>query len=181
MIYLVVGISGVGKSTVINRAMPQLNLKVVNWGDIMLEIAKKEYNISSRDKMKFLSQEDTRKLQMKTVEMIKAINGDVLVDTHLAIESPTGFLQGIPSWVARELKPVKLILIEAPPEDISKRRKKDTSKRQRFAESVDDISRHLDMDRGIAAAISYDLGIPIKIVTNINLDDAVSEFLEAFD
>ncbi len=181
MIYLVVGISGVGKTTVLNKAREKLpNVKVVNWGTLMLEIAKEDYGVESRDKLKFLTPEETRELQKKVIQKVKDM-GDVIVDTHLGIESPRGFIQGIPSWVARELKPDRLIVVEAPPEEIARRRAKDKGKRERMEESVESIRMHLDFDRAIAASIGYELGIPVKIVVNIDLDKAVEDFLKAFD
>ena len=66
---VIVGIPGVGKSTVVAKVVELLgekglSTKVVNYGSVMMQQATKLYNVSSRDEMRKLSVETQRNLQV---------------------------------------------------------------------------------------------------------------------
>lgn len=176
MIYLITGISGVGKSTVINNCNAEF--VHVNFGDVVLEIAKERKLAETRDELKNIGPETTRKLQEEAVKRIKTISGKVLLDTHLTIESPYGFYPGIPLWMAKELNFKSIIIIEAPPEEILKRRKKDERIRARKKSGLREIELQMQLDRSFAMALSVLTGVPVKIVENVDLEKASQELSE---
>ncbi len=181
-VLLVLGISGVGKSTVIREAIERLpeELPWYNFGDLMLEILRKEGKEIDRDKMKEMPVDEIKRLQDLVAEKLEKMPGAVIVDTHLALESPYGFVPGI-TWEFLERVPIKHItIIEAPANEILARRRKDEGKRKRFPETERDIETQLAMDRAMAGTISIRLGIPVKIVENLDLEKAVEELAETW-
>ncbi|MCD6414803.1 MAG: adenylate kinase [Candidatus Diapherotrites archaeon] len=176
MIYLMTGISGVGKSTVIHNC--NVDLTHVNFGDIILEIAREQKLAESRDELKNIDAEKTREMQEEAVRRIKNISGKVLLDTHLTIESPYGFYPGIPLWMAKELNFKSIIIIEAPPEEVLKRRKKDEGLRARKKSDLREIELQMQLDRSFAMALSALTGVAVKIIENVDLEKASSELGE---
>jgi len=91
-INIVVGLSGVGKSTVLEEAMllSDKEYELVNYGDKMMETAK-EHGVN-RDEMKELDVETYKGIQDEAAEKIfeLAKDQDVIVDTHSAIKTPHG-------------------------------------------------------------------------------------------
>src|SRR3954464_3011656 len=84
---IIVGIPGVGKTTLITRASEMLNQKrkttIVVFGTIMLEEAKK-MGIKNRDELRRMTVEDQRHLQDLAAQRITEIKDDiVMIDTHV--------------------------------------------------------------------------------------------------
>ncbi len=181
-VLLVLGISGVGKSTVIEKALEKLPEKPAwyNFGDLMLEILKSEGKSIDRDKMKELPISEIKRLQKLVAEKLNKMPGIVIVDTHLALESPYGFIPGITREFLEDTHIRHITIIEAPPEEILKRRMKDEEKRERFPQTEEDIGTQLMMDRSMAGSISIQLGIPVKIIQNIKLEKASDELADTW-
>ncbi|MCD4739690.1 adenylate kinase [archaeon] len=178
MIYLLTGISGVGKTTVIKNCKAEFTH--INFGDMVLGIAKEMELAENRDDLKSIDAETTRKIQRKVVARLKQMPGKVLLDTHLTIESHYGFFPGIPHWMAEELNFKNIILIEAPIEEVQKRRNKDTSIRTREQNTLEEIKTQRDMDRGAAITLSVMTGPPVKIIENVSVEKASNELAELF-
>ncbi|HEY7508477.1 MAG TPA: AAA family ATPase, partial [Nitrososphaera sp.] len=86
---IIVGIPGVGKTTVITRAAELLSKKrkatVVTYGTLMFEEAKK-IGVKSRDDMRKLPVAKQKKLQETAARRIARMRDSVvIVDTHLFI------------------------------------------------------------------------------------------------
>ena len=109
-VVIVTGVPGVGKSTVM-AAAEEYGYKIVNFGTIMFEEAQKE-GVANRDDMRKLAVEDQQRLQKQAGEKISQM-GDVVVDTHASILTPSGYMPGLPEWTARALNPDVIVLVEA--------------------------------------------------------------------
>ena len=99
-VVIVTGVPGVGKSTVM-AAAEEYGYKIVNFGTTMFEEAQKE-GVNDRDDMRKLAIEDQQRLQKQAGEKISQM-GDVVVDTHASILTPSGYMPGLPEWTARAL------------------------------------------------------------------------------
>lgn len=172
-IYLVTGISGAGKTTVINHA--RKNFKHVIFGDIMLNIAKRKRLVQDRDQIKYLDNKTAISLQKTTVREISRMKGKILIDTHLAMETPYGYIPGIPFWMLKELNVQGIILIEAPSKEILKRRAKDKTIRKREKDTLEKLNQQRDMDRIAGMALSILSSAPLKIIENIDYNKAAQE------
>jgi adenylate kinase len=177
-VVVVAGIPGSGSTTVLEHALKETDYVHVNYGDVMMEIAQEMKLVEDRDSMRKLPPETQKKVQKKAAKTIRerAENANTIVDTHCTINTPAGFLPGLPHWVLEELQPDMFILIEADGDEILMRRISDTT-RTRDMERLRDIDLHQEMNRATAMAYAVYTGATVKIIENHNdrLDEPVNE------
>ncbi len=166
---IIVGIPGVGKTTLITRAAEMLNQKrkttVVIFGTIMFEEAKK-MGLKSRDEMRRMSVEDQRRLQDLAAQRITEMKDDiVMIDTHLFINTDEGYYPGLPMRLLSIMKPTNMVMVAADPREIAERRKSDQT-RQRDIASAENIQKELDISRVMVASCSILTGAPFAIIMN---------------
>jgi adenylate kinase len=168
---IIVGISGVGKTTVITRAAELLNKKrktttVVVFGTVMFEEAKKRLGLKSRDDMRRMPVEDQRRLQEMAAQRIAEMKDDiVLVDTHLFINTGEGYYPGLPMSLLNIMKPTNIVMVAADPGEIAERRKTDQT-RQRDIATAENIQKELDISQVMVASCSILTGAPFAIIMN---------------
>jgi len=170
---IVTGVPGVGKTTVLTSAIAickerGVDVMHVNYGDVMFEEATAKGLVKGRDEMRRLPIKEQVALQLSAAKKIRSIaeKSNVILDTHMFIRTPDGYMPGIPSWVAESLLPDSIVLLEADPESISKRRMKDVGIRTREDDEPYRIDEHQLMGRGGAAAISVLTGCTVAIADN---------------
>jgi adenylate kinase len=173
---IIVGIPGVGKTTVITRAAEMLNEKrkttVVVFGTVMFEEAKK-MGLKSRDEMRRMPVEDQRRLQETAAQRIAEMRDDiVLIDTHLFINTGEGYYPGLPMRLLNIMKPTNMVMVAADASEIAERRKADQT-RQRDIISAENIQKELDISRVMVASCSILTGAPFAII--MNRDGGVDE------
>ncbi|HSB57436.1 MAG TPA: adenylate kinase [Nitrosopumilaceae archaeon] len=167
---IIVGIPGVGKTTIVSKVLETLKAKKISasvsiFGTVMFEEAKKK-GIKNRDELRKLSVPEQKELQSMTARKIASITDDVIiVDTHAFISTKAGFYPGLPHNVLEILMPDLFIMITARPEEIYNRRMKDTT-RERDIVSIDEIKKELDVTSALLATCSILCGSPIKMVLN---------------
>lgn len=184
---VVTGTPGVGKSTVIARAIEKLRLagigyELVNYGDFMLRIAKDKAKVSDRDEMRKLPYGLYQEIQKKAADDIAHVaeRRPVLLDTHCTVKKPEGYYPGLPRWVLERLRPEAIVVIEAPPAEVLGRRTKD-ARRRRDKELLAEIEEHQQLNRAIAMAYAAFTGAAVRIIVNRDgkLNDAIEEMVEA--
>jgi adenylate kinase len=167
---VIVGIPGVGKTTVVTKVFEILNTKnksvsVVSFGNFMFEEAL-NYGIKDRDDLRKLSISQQQDLQKKAAERIAKLNDNVvIIDTHAFITTPAGFYPGLPDYVIKIIKPSNFISISARPEIIFNRRKQDET-RQRDLVSIDLIKKELAVQDAMLSSCSVLSGSPLKTILN---------------
>lgn len=172
-IVIVGGVPGVGKTTVINKALEHakaegMKISTIVFGTVMMEIATELFNIRDRDNLRKLPEKKQKLIQKEAGLRIaeRSWAKTSIVDTHYTIKTITGvYLQGIPSWVSNALKPKLLVLIETNPEDISIRRSYDDS-RSRDNENIDLLKEHQEINRTSAITICQKTGALLVIIKN---------------
>jgi adenylate kinase len=182
---VVVGIPGVGKTTVISRTAEILNQRgiqtaVVVFGTIMFEEAGK-LGINNRDEMRRQSIEVQRHMQNLAARRIADLKDDiVIVDTHLFINTNEGYYPGLPLHLLEVIKPTNIVMIAADPEEIVNRRRIDEA-RDRDIESVENIQYQLDLSKVMVATCSVLTGCPFIIIMNSNnkIDETASNIVKA--
>ena len=183
---IIVGIPGVGKSTVVNKIVESMSTqdsrtRVVNYGTIMMEEASKLHGVKTRDDMRKLPVEDQRKLQIYAASKISSIQQEfVVIDTHLFIVTREGFWPGMPMDVIQALKPTHLVLVSASIEEISRRRKNDDTRLRDFS-TLDSLQLELEAAKILLFASSLICGCPAMIVNNSDgkVDSAAQDIIEA--
>ena len=172
-VVIVTGIPGVGKTTVINTAIEMIKEKhneevlMLNFGSEMFEVASERGLVQGRDELRKMVTAKQREVQRLAGKAIaeKAKSARVIVDTHTLIQTPNGFLIGLPEWVVKAIEPKTLVLVEAKPENIASRRSDDET-RTRDEQFVDDIRIHQEMCRATAVAAATLTGATVRIIKN---------------
>lgn len=163
---VVVGIPGVGKTTVVEKAAESLGAKVVTFGTVMFEEARLLRWVKDRDEMRKMPVEKQRKLQrLAAAKISKAQDAILFVDTHLFIRTSEGFWPGLPFDVITAMKPTHLALVEATPEEILQRRANDPT-RARDSLTVAALASELALGRSFLTSVSTISGAPMLIITN---------------
>lgn len=183
---VVVAVPGAGKSTTL-QLLKQMkpDIKIINFGDFMFEIAREKYNVKDRDEMrKKLSLEEYRQLQLEAAKRIAEVKGDVVIDTHLAIKTPRGYYPGLPTEVAKLLSPDVIVVIEMDSSIVLERRLKDLRLKEpvvtkvgtiryprakRDAESEEEIELHQLMNRYFSVAVANETRATVKIINLRNI------------
>ena len=181
---IIVGVPGVGKSTIVTSATETLrnkgtSVKTVVFGSIMFEEAKK-LGINDRDELRKLTIDVQEKLQNRAAEHISSLNDSIVfVDTHLFIKTQSGYYPGLPMNLILKMNPQKLILITANPDEILNRRKKDTT-RTRDLISDEEINRDIQVSLSMISSLSILTGAPFEIIYNHDdmIDSATSQLVE---
>jgi len=188
---IVTGVPGSGKTTVCSRVEKLaknagVHVNVINYGTVMVELLHKDGKSVERDKMRKDDLDTQRRLQKEVagviVEKMKQMRGLMIVDTHMSINTRAGYLPGLPSHSLSVLKPVMLVLVEAEPREISRRRMKDST-RKRDAALEETVIEELLFSRLMAGASAVLAGAPVKIVINAEgkQEEAAKEILEALE
>jgi adenylate kinase len=181
---VIVGVPGVGKSTIISNATTTLQkkgttLSTVVFGSVMFEEAKK-LGINDRDHIRKQTIDVQQRLQNMTADHISSLNDSiVVVDTHLFIKTQSGYYPGLPMSLILKINPERLILITANSEEILNRRKKDST-RARDLISDDEIKRDIEVSLSMISTLSILTGAPFEIIYNHDnmIDSATSLLVE---
>lgn len=181
---IIVGVPGVGKSTIISNATTTLQkkgttLNTVVFGSVMFEEAKK-LGINDRDQIRKQTIDVQQRLQNMTADHISSLNDSiVIVDTHLFIKTQSGYYPGLPMNLILKLNPERLILITANSEEILNRRKNDST-RTRDLISEDEIKRDIEVSLSMISSLSILTGAPFEIIYNHDnmIDSATSLLVE---
>ena len=175
------GIPGSGSTTLLNKALEEVDYVHLNYGDIMTEIAIKDEIVSHRDELRKLPAETQKDIQAKAAKEIKqrSESDNVIVDTHCTINTPAGFLPGLPIWVLEQLQPDQFILVEANPDEIIYRRLNDDT-RERDLQKVKEIDLHQQMNRATSMAYATLTGATVRIVENHDnhLDSNIKKLID---
>lgn len=184
---IIVGVPGVGKSTIISNAIATLlkkgtTLNTVVFGSVMFEEAKK-LGINDRDQIRKQTIDVQQRLQNMTADHISSLNDSiVVVDTHLFIKTQSGYYPGLPMSLILKLNPERLILITANSEEILNRRKNDST-RTRDMISDDEIKRDIEVSLSMISSLSIMTGAPFEIIYNHDnmIDSATSLLVELLE
>jgi len=170
---VITGVPGVGATKVSENARRKLGeeYNLVNVGDVMLEEALERGLARSRKELSRLQFRDQRALQRRAGEYIarESANGPLLINTHLVVETPLGYIPGMGTETLREINPSAFVLVDAPPEDIRARREQSARSYEQFSPS---ISFHKQMQSAAAFMFSFQSNSPVYHLVN---DESAAE------
>lgn len=177
-VVIVVGVPGVGKTTVLSLAMEKfkqlnINVLVLNYGDYMFKALSEKGIVKSRDEVRKLSirtqlnhQELAAELLINDAKVMLKNNGVLIVDTHAVIKTSIGYWPGLPSHVIHRLKPDLIAIIEAPVEDIIARQLRDTTRYRKDLAKAELVNELLRLTRYFAIASATLVGASVAIIKN---------------
>lgn len=158
---VVAGVRGVGVSSVCTETRRELSdeFELINFGDVMLEQAAARGMAVERSALGALSTREIERLQRRAGEYVADRSSpELLVSTHLAVETADGLLPGLPDPVLQDVSPDRFVLIEAEPATIAARRSDERSTSR--------LSFQQDLSRSAAMEYAVQAGVPIERVEN---------------
>jgi adenylate kinase len=165
-------VPGVGKTTVLQELeatgqQRNVPLRIVNFGDVMNHLFKTSGKQLHRDHMRRQDITQQIRIQQRAAQKIAKMRGksSLVVDTHMFVRTMDGIWPGTPRRVLEALHPSLIVLIEAGPEEVAKRRMMDNT-RERGNDTVEEARMDLEWSRYMASANAVLAGIPIQIVAN---------------
>jgi len=176
-----VGLPGVGKSTVINLAVRKLkekgcNVEVINFGDFMLKFMVSKGYVKSRDEIRKLPLTIQQEAQARSAKEIRRRFEELssksegafigIVDTHALIKTETGLWPGLPKHVIEELRPHAIIVIEASPKEIVSRQLRDKTRYRADYAREELVTELLSLNRVFAISSAVLVGASVAIVMN---------------
>jgi len=182
---IMIGIPGVGKTTLLSKIVNMLterkkNVSRISFGTLMFEVAK-ENGLTDRDDLRKIPVSEQQRLQKIAAEKIASHNEDiVIIDTHAFINSPEGYYPGLPEHVLKIIQPTNFISVSAKPEEIYNRRMKDDT-RNRDKITLPSIKKELDVQSGMISACAVITGSPVKHILNGEgkVDEAADKIIKA--
>lgn len=163
---VIFGLPGAGKSTILHLLKKRKNVKIINYGDLMFEIAKKRFGVQGRDDIRKLPFEKQREVQEEVGKALQKEKGTIL-DTHCTVSTPQGYLPALPFSILKDLPVKNFVLVTAKADEIVARRERDkTTRSGRDSESVESIQQHDLMNKAMLATYAAFKGVPALIVDN---------------
>ncbi len=189
MIAVVAGVPGVGKTSVIRKAIASMNVHYINYGDLFEHEARRLLNINNRDDLRFhIPYTMYRLVDRAVLRKLEKVNRPTILDTHLIIATKYTFMPGFDMNKLNTLPVSLVVVITAPEDEIKRRRVNDKRVRGIGIEKHINLHQHLTID--IAAQLSALKGIPFTLIENrdgrINeaaerLKNVINEWLKGID
>ncbi len=173
---VVSGVPGVGASNVCEGARRELGdeFTLLNVGDIMLQEALEHGLADRREELVRLRFRDQRALQRRASEHIarESDSGPLLINTHLVVETPLGYIPGMSAEMLSEIAPAALVVVGASTETIRERRDESDRSYEQFNQS---IQFHRQLQNSAAFAYSLESNAPVYHLRN---EDDIEEAIE---
>lgn len=184
---MVTGVRAVGKSTLVSHTSVPSGLTVYNYGHEMEKLGKINKILKDKTELEELNLPKRKKLQRLVAEEIDADHTPfpILVDGHLIVDSPSGFVPGLPMECIRKLKFTGIILLHTKPPEIIERRKVLAKKYNMIPQwdSEDRIEFHHRILRQACVNYMIQSDAHFEEIENVQgkLDSTVKRFLEVLE
>jgi adenylate kinase len=161
----VVGLSGVGKSTLIRRIGESVDVVHLEASTLIKsELLQQRQSLTSDQ----LRRGDIARNQELLIAGFQRATADcqvdrIILDGHVLVDTDSGVID-IPSSVFDRLGITSFCFVHAEPEEIVRRRLADQT-RMRPHREVSDISAQQDLGLIVCARIARDLKVPIVVIT----------------
>lgn len=173
----VVGVPGVGKTSLCRQAAKSLGYNYVNYGELMLQIAG-ERNLAHNLPELFKLDIDVQHEIWKASALRIKDKDNVLMDLHGIDYFSVGYLISLPLEI---LKPDIIVLIESSYDNILKRRQKDILEKKRNIQDLKGLNEHKNILRISMAVCSVILGCNFLILENNNYYSSLNRLKEILD
>ncbi len=168
-----VGVPGVGKTSLCRQVAEEIGCNYLNYGDLMLQIAG-DQNLAHSDQEMFALDMELQYHIWKEAALKISQCHNTLVDLHGLDQSPQGYLISLPLEI---ISPTLIIILESSLENIFQRREKDFSK-ERIKDDFRSLEKHMQMLRTCMAVCSVMLGSTVYILQNHDFDKSKKELID---
>ncbi len=163
----VTGVPGIGKTSLCTTVSRDLGYEYINYGDLMLSIARSQGLAFSDSEMFSLDMDVQHEIWKDAAFKIKG-KERVLIDLHGVDQSQWGYIISLPVGI---IKPDIIILIESSKENILLRRKKDSKKR--LIDTIKSLKEHMEVLKTTMASYSAMFGSNFMILQNDDFEVCV--------
>lgn len=168
-VVVVTGVPGVGKTSLCTEVSKEFGYNYVNYGDLMLSIARHRGLATTDHEMFSLPIDLQYEIWMSTALKIKNLK-NVIVDLHGVDQSDIGYIISLPVKI---VYPDIILVIEASEDKILFRRHKDP--KERIDDSLNTLKQHKNILRTTMAICSVIYGCNLAILKNDNFDDCLMQ------
>ncbi len=165
----IVGVPGVGKTSLCREVSKNIEHPHINYGDLMLEIAREQNLAENEEELFSLSIQTQYDIWREAALRIRK-RDKALIDLHGLDQSSIGYILSVPFEI---IKPSFIIIIESQPELILFRRKLD--KKKRIKDNIKSLIEHMEMLRILIVILSTFIGCKFSIIQNVNFKEAADE------
>lgn len=173
----VVGVPGVGKTSLSRRASQSLGYNYVNYGELMLQIAGQRNLAHNLDEL-FNLDIDLQHEIWKTAALRIKDADNVLLDLHGIDHFAVGYILSLPIEI---LKPDIIVVIESSYDNVLKRRQKDILEKKRNIQDLKGFKEHKGILRISMAVCSVILGCNFLILENNDFESSLERLKEVLD
>jgi adenylate kinase len=163
-------VPGAGKSTICNHLKEKnKDLIIANYGDYIIKIAEEMFpnKIKKREDVRKIPRKEYKDLQIQAAYELNKIKGNIIIDTHLSLKTPTGFYPGLIPTTLEILNPDIIVILEFNPRDVIKRRELDRKRgirNSRDNETEKEIIIHQKINRIYGISYSARIQSYLKII-----------------
>jgi adenylate kinase len=172
----VVGVPGVGKTSLCREVAERIGSTHVNYGDLMLEIARQE-GLAETDSEMFSLDLDIQHRIWRAAALKASSMSNIILDLHGIDKSSIGYITSFPVEI---ISPDIVVIVESSYENVLKRRQTDKSKK-RVLEDFKDLNEHMNLLRSSVAAFSVFSGYTFTVVDNNNFNECLEEIVTVLD
>lgn len=157
-----VGISGVGKSFFLKRAITDQHAVVVSASKIIAEQRERQGEVAVHDELRLANLDTNQSLLVQGFRQLREDSKPIILDSHTLIDAPAGEVE-VPAEVFAHLGVTDFVVLVDDPVAILARRDGDSG-RSRPKRSVEEITSHQRRASEVAAKICGQLNLPITVI-----------------
>lgn len=172
-VVIVTGVSGVGKSSLLNKVAKRVPIQVLSAGRLILdEINRRQNRTVSYDDLRTLDIAANQEALGAAFERVQDPNSDMTVlDAHVVVDTPNGVIP-IDAAVFQKVRAALMVFLEIEPEKLFKNRQSDLL-RNRPLRDIKTLGRQQIEAKASAKAIADKLGIPFIALQSASPDDLI--------
>lgn len=170
------GVSGVGKSTVINGALELWGGEVeIRKGSVLMA---EFLGLKNTDQIKYQDPLKRRAARAYSIKKRLEMNGDAIFDGHFLIPAQSGYEKVFPEKYVERIS--AMCLVEAPAIRVLSNREGDAT-RDRVVQDLDQITQYAFEERSEAVRISREYEVSLWFIENESLNEAVAGMVGVFE